>query len=150
MTNSYPEHYPEKHSIVKQLFIGTADDNYIAARWCFYENLNVDFFWLAVHCLEKYLKAVLLLNGKSSKKYQHEIGGLFQEVKQFASDLIPLTLLRPAGMPAEMWHEEQIKRFIERLYLDGQAHNRYQLFGYARRVVPRARLQSSFYFRRER
>ena len=58
MTNPYPQHYAAKHSIIKELFIATADDNYINARWCFHENLNVDFFWLAVHCLEKYLKAV--------------------------------------------------------------------------------------------
>jgi hypothetical protein len=49
MTNPYPQHYAAKHSIIKELFIATADDNYINARWCFHENLNVDFFWLAVH-----------------------------------------------------------------------------------------------------
>src|ERR1700737_1057245 len=103
MAKPYPEQYAEKHSIVKELFIATADDNYIAARWCFHENLNVDFFWLAVHCLEKYLKAVLLLNGKSSLGYQHEIIELFEEIKDFANDLLPSSLVRPPDMPAEMW-----------------------------------------------
>jgi hypothetical protein len=133
MTSPYPERYAEKYSIVKELFIATADDNYITARWCFHENLNVDFFWLAVHSLEKYLKAVLLLNGQSSKSHQHEIVELFKQVKTFASDLLPTTLVRPEDMPADMWHEEPIETFIERLYLDGQANNRYQLFGYDRR-----------------
>lgn len=133
MTSLYPEHYAEKHSIVKELFIATADDNYINAKWCFHENLNVDFFWLAVHCLEKYLKAVLLLNGQSSKNHRHEMVELFKQVKTFANDLLPTTLIRPADMPAAMWHEEQIEKFIDRLHLDGQAHNRYQLFGYSRR-----------------
>jgi hypothetical protein len=133
MAKPYPEQYAEKHSIVKELFIATADDNYVNARWCFHENLNVDFFWLAVHCLEKYLKAVLLLNGESSLKYQHEIVELFQQVKKSARCLLPATLVRPADIPAEMWREEQIEDFIERLYRDGQAHNRYQLFGYSRR-----------------
>ncbi len=133
MTNPYPQHYVAKHSIIKELFIATADDNYINARWCFHENLNVDFFWLAVHCLEKYLKAVLLLNGRSSRNYQHEIVELFEQVKNFAGDLLPTKLTRPEDMPAEMWHEEAIESFIQRMYLDGQAHNRYQLFGYVRR-----------------
>lgn len=58
--------FADKHSIINELFIATADDNYVLARW---QHLNVDFFWLAVHALEKYLKAVLLLNGKSAKPY---------------------------------------------------------------------------------
>jgi hypothetical protein len=28
--------YAYKHSIVDDLYIKTADDNYVAARWCFY------------------------------------------------------------------------------------------------------------------
>jgi hypothetical protein len=60
MTRKYPELYAEKNSLVKELFVSTADDNYTLARWCFHQNVNVDFFWLAVHSLEKYFKAVLL------------------------------------------------------------------------------------------
>src|SRR6266480_1350660 len=47
--------------------------NYVTARWCFHEGLNVDFFWLGVHCLEKYLKAALLLNGRRTIGYGHNI-----------------------------------------------------------------------------
>ena len=60
----------EQGLIVRELFIDTADDNYIAARKCFIEGLNVDWFWLAVHALEKYMKAALLLNGLSAKNYR--------------------------------------------------------------------------------
>jgi hypothetical protein len=55
-----------KQSIVEDFFISTADDNYVAARWCYLDGLNIDFFWLSVHSLEKYLKAALLLNCKSA------------------------------------------------------------------------------------
>ncbi len=65
--------FADKHSIINELFIATADDNYVLARSCFHQHLNVDFFWLAVHALEKYLKAVLLLNGKTAKSYGHDI-----------------------------------------------------------------------------
>ena len=135
MAKPYPKHFAEKHSIVRELFIATADDNYITARWCFHENLNVDYFWLAVHCLEKYMKAVLLLNGRSSLGYQHQIFGLFEEIHKFANDLLPATLVRPTDMPKELWQDEAIEDFISRIYLDGQAHNRYQIFGYIRRPV---------------
>jgi HEPN domain-containing protein len=128
----YDEQYAEKHSIVKELFIATADDNYIAARWCFHENLNVDFFWLAVHCVEKYLKASLLLNGKSAKKLSHNIVNLFPAVKALAPELLPNVLTKPKEMADPYWHDETTDRFVERLYRDGQAHNRYQLYGYSR------------------
>jgi hypothetical protein len=58
----------DKSRIARELFVFTADDNYIVARWCFAKKLNVDYFWLAVHLLEKYFKAILLINGRTSKK----------------------------------------------------------------------------------
>jgi len=64
----------EQGRIVRVSFVDTADDNYIASRWCFVEGLKIDYFWLAVHALEKYMKAVLLLNGKSGKIYVNEAG----------------------------------------------------------------------------
>ena len=84
MAKEFDDQYADKHSIVNELFIATADDNYIAARWCFHQNLNVDFFWLAVHCVEKYLKASLLLNGENVKKQSHDIVKMFPAVKALA------------------------------------------------------------------
>jgi hypothetical protein len=133
MPKLYPDQYAEKNSVVQELFINTADDNYIAARWCFHENLNVDFFWLAVHSLEKYMKAVLLLNGQSSKSYGHNITKLYSNTRPLAPELLPAKLYKPdLAMPDEQWHDEDVETFIERLYRDGQADNRYQLYGYVR------------------
>ena len=125
--------YADKHSIIDELFIKTADDNYVTARWCFHQNLNVDFFWLAVHCVEKYLKAVLLFNGGTSTKHGHDITKLYADVCRFADDLLPGSPDKPQRMPDAMWHKETFHEFIARLYRDGQADNRYQLYGYSRR-----------------
>src|SRR6266404_2490704 len=95
MPTPYDEQYAEKHSIVKELFIATADDNYIAARWCFHQNLNVDFFWQAVHCVEKYLKAALLLNGENAKKHGHDIFKIFPSVRALAPELLPTDFSKP-------------------------------------------------------
>jgi hypothetical protein len=46
-----------KHNLVLELFVRTADENYVTARWCAINQLNTDFLWLSVHALEKYLKA---------------------------------------------------------------------------------------------
>lgn len=133
--------HAEKIRIVRALFTDTADDNYIAARWCFAEALNVDFFWLGVHALEKYMKAVLLLNGLSGKEYKdakgktrsygHNIEVLYQHVVAIAQDLLPTTLVKPSDFQFVHWHNETPKQFIERLHAYGNADNRYQIFGYA-------------------
>ena len=91
--------YPFKHSIVDDLFIKTADDNYVAARWCFYVGLDVDFFWLAVHCLEKYMKAALVLNERPARTYGHDIEKLYADVVPLAPELLPTTLTVPEGVP---------------------------------------------------
>ena len=106
----------QKRAIVDGFFINTADDNYITARWCFSEWLNVDYYWLAVHALEKYMKASLLLNGLSSIGYGHDIRKLYEVVMRFASELLP--------------KEED---FLFRLYDKGNADNRYQIYGYEKK-----------------
>jgi hypothetical protein len=134
MTEPLPDQYAQKQSIIRAFFIDTADDNYVLARFCFHANLDVDFFWLAVHCLEKYLKAALLCNDRSSKGYSHRIVDLYKDVEPLAPELLPETLPRPHEMQLDLWHLERTKDFIARLYSNGQAANRYQLFGYALRA----------------
>ena len=112
----------QKKQIVQELFINTADDNYITARWCFIEELNVDYFWLAVHALEKYMKAVLLVNGMSSKGFNHDIVKLYKSVKLFASDLLPDSLEQPDALGSNyQWRAESPEQFLQRLYDNGNA-----------------------------
>lgn len=54
----------EKLTIVRDLFIATADDNYITVRRCHQEEegLNIDFFWLAASTSPLVrIKALLLI-----------------------------------------------------------------------------------------
>lgn len=133
--------YPYRHSIVQELFIKTADDNYVTARWCFAYGLDVDFFWLSVHALEKYLKAALLLNGHSAKsyvegtkekRYGHNIVKLYADVQPLVPELLPATLSQPAELDIAHWYDEPTEKFLARLWRYGQADNRYQLLGYNR------------------
>ena len=52
-----------KNNVVKELFLKTADQTYVVARWCFLNRLYLEFYWNGLHAVEKYLKAALLLNG---------------------------------------------------------------------------------------
>jgi len=40
-----------RSTVIYDLFVQTADENYITARWCVVNRLNTDFFWLAVNDL---------------------------------------------------------------------------------------------------
>jgi hypothetical protein len=127
--------YPYKHSIIDELYIQTADHNYVVARWCFFNGLDVDFFWLAAHWLEKYLKAALLLNELPAKKYVHDIEKLFADVRPLAPELLPTMLKVPENLPPALFSlgDEEVEKFIKRLYFYGQPDNRYLFIGYIRR-----------------
>lgn len=54
-------------------FRDIADRDYVQARLAFRAGLIPQFQWSALHCLEKYVKAILLYNRISSKGQKHEI-----------------------------------------------------------------------------
>jgi len=132
-----------KNSVVTEMFVDTADQNYLIARWAYHRGMYIDFFWNAVHALEKYLKASLLLNGYSSKRnsnnesYGHDLTLLFDSVCCYAQDLFPETLQMPKQFKAMMgdlhWKDETPHAYLERLYALGEANNRYNIFGYTQR-----------------
>lgn len=62
-------------------FRNTADRDYIHARLAYKSCLIPQFYWSALHCLEKYLKAILLLNRISSKNIKHEISGSLEKLR---------------------------------------------------------------------
>lgn len=122
-----------KHNLVHELFVRTADENYIAARWCAINRLNTDFLWLAVHALEKYLKAVLLANGGSAKGYSHDIVRLYADVRGVAGPLLPDKLKQPADLDIHHWFERSAEDFVEHLLRNGNADNRYLIYGWTTR-----------------
>lgn len=54
-------------------FRETADKDYITARMAYRSRLIQSYRWSALHCLEKYVKGILLLNRISSKKLGHSV-----------------------------------------------------------------------------
>jgi len=119
-----------KSNLVQELFVRTADENYITARWCAIHGLNTDFLWLSVHALEKYYKAVLLENGRTSKGYSHNIVKLHAAVKQLAGTLIPDKLEKPNNLDTFHWRDRTVDEFVKHLLDNGNADNRYLIYGY--------------------
>lgn len=119
-----------KYRIAKEMFLRTADDNYLVARWCRFEQLNVDFSWLAVHALEKYMKAALLMNGQSSKGLGHDVVRLYKGVKdKVAKGLLDRPFTKPPDWK-RFWRDETTETYLQRLYNAGNADNRYEVYGY--------------------
>lgn len=119
-----------KRHLIAELFVRTADENYITARWCVVNGMYIDFFWMAAQAIEKYLKAVLLLNGRSAKGYGHNIARLYRDVKSIAGALLPDRLVQPANLQISHWHECTAERFIEQLARYGNPDSRYLVFGF--------------------
>lgn len=62
-----------KRDTVKRLFLEPADTTYLTARWQFFNGLKFEFYWSAFHAIEKYLKAIVLLNNRSILNIKHDI-----------------------------------------------------------------------------
>ena len=112
-----------KSQIVRDLFVRTADENYIAARWCFLNGLDQDFLWLALHATEKYYKACLAVNGFNTKKYSHSLTALHESVKQFAPTLLPNELQKPSKLIGSQWRETSIIQYLNHLETYGNQHS---------------------------
>jgi len=118
-----------RNSITNDMFVDSADQNYVVARWCFQMNLATDFLWNATHCLEKLMKAVLLLNGKSAKEGGHDLSRLYPKIRNIAGNLLPDMLIKPSEIDTQ-WRVESAEAFLGRISENGQADNRYHVFGF--------------------
>ena len=104
------------NTCASDVFRRQADFDYIAARSNFRMQLRQQFLWSAQQAIEKYLKAILLFNGKSSryprgrrKEFGHNLTALLEEVKTILIFKFEL--------------ESEQERFIR--YLADQGPNRY-------------------------
>lgn len=107
------------NSYAREAFRDQADQDYIAARTIYRLHFREQFLWLALQAIEKYLKAILLYNGKSSRyrnsaslkgaEFGHDIIGLLAALKEIAA--------------IEFECPERIEAFIA--YLNRFGNNRY-------------------------
>ena len=75
--------------IIFETFIYTADSDYINARFLALNFQFRPFFWPALHAIEKYLKANLLIYGASVKgqEFGHHINFMAGELKKYTNIL---------------------------------------------------------------
>ncbi|MGR8963757.1 hypothetical protein [Rhizobium leguminosarum] len=119
----------QRSQIVHRMFVATADENYILARLAFQQRFAFDFLWLSLHALEKYFKAIRLLNGMP-RMDGHDIASLHAECIVRFPNLIP-SKFSFSKDEREYWRKEGVRDFIVRLNSAGSAENRYASYGYA-------------------
>lgn len=77
---SYPIHILVNDFAIRS-FRETADKDYIAARMAYRARLIQPFLWSALHCLEKYVKGILVLNRVRAHKGHSVLPGI-EKMKQ--------------------------------------------------------------------
>ncbi len=110
--------------IIKKTFLCTADENYITARWSYFNSQAHDFMWCSLHCIEKYSKYVLLLNGGCAKPYKHNIVDIIKEIERLRGTL-PIKFDNPFPTEKYIWISQTFYEFLEYLEKFGNSHNRY-------------------------
>lgn len=120
-------------SLIDDIFTHPADTDYVSARFFYLTQCNRAFFWPALQCLEKYLKANLLHYGASAKGYSHNLGKLANELDNH-SDVLKNLTLNPDSRHASIfvdvpWGSDKPKVFIDAIHEYGDASNRYNYFG---------------------
>jgi hypothetical protein len=96
-------------------FRETADKDYITARMAYRARLVQPFRWSALHCLEKYVKGILLLNRVDGRRLGHSVLPGIERMKQHGKFEIDLSA--------------DTVKFIKNLEDDG-AEDRYYLVSY--------------------
>ncbi len=123
--------------VIYESFVKPGDQDYLTARLLAQRGLPRAFFWAAAQTIEKYLKAFLLLNGKSllDKKYKgHPIDELFRDAVEIDERLININLYPHKDINIDCEIRKRIKEFslevfIKDIKTHGSASNRYNLSG---------------------
>jgi len=87
----------------------TADEDYIASRGAYRADLWGSFLWSGLQAVEKYLKLIVLLGGRSTKPFGHKLPELLDEARN--------------AVPALAFIEPIDEQFISHLSIHGS--NRY-------------------------
>lgn len=110
----YPMHILVNDFAIRS-FRETADKDYITARMAYRARLIQPFRWSALHCLEKYVKGILLLNRVDAKHLGHSVLPGIERMKQHGKFELDLSA--------------DTAKFIKNLEDDG-AEDRYYLVSY--------------------
>jgi len=97
------------NSLATSSFRNVADQDYIAARICYKNGLMLQFAWMAHQAIEKYFKAILLYNKRSTKNLNHNLKKSLNRINSIENIALDFS--------------DDVLKFIS--YIDDQGPNRY-------------------------
>jgi hypothetical protein len=103
------------NNIATYCFRDIADNDYISARVLFRYELIHQAYWCSLQSIEKYLKAILLFNGKSVKNISHDIEEPIKTIKAISE--------------IEFYLPKDVISFLR--ILNNEGNNRYFEYPYA-------------------
>lgn len=120
--------------VIYQSFVIPADEDYLTARLLFKAKLYRGFYWSAAQCIEKYLKAFLLINDISVKDKNHFINHLFKEAIKIYKELEKIDFAIHPDINIEKFMYDQmdilsLEIFLKDIEKYGHADNRYNTSG---------------------
>lgn len=110
--------YTVRYGFIKECFIDTADENYIAFRVCFLNRIDNEISWQAAHAIEKYIKAILIMKDIPVKSLSHSLLKLCDELFAITNDFLCDT------------QKENIIIFLKKLGKLGSPDSRYGIKGH--------------------
>ncbi|QQM65995.1 HEPN domain-containing protein [Pseudoalteromonas sp. LC2018020214] len=121
--------------IIYESFVISGDEDYLTARLLAQKGLHRAFYWAAAQSIEKYLKALLLINGESiPTKSGHSIEKLFNKAVILDNDLQNISFTPHHNLKinkecADLIEVFTLDKFIKDIDKHGCADNRYNSFG---------------------
>lgn len=116
-----------------QFFVAPADQNYYLARFARLAGLHEEFWWQGLQAIEKYLKAGLVMNGRSVKTFGHDIQALYAAHREVFADMAFTALEKPADLADDLWNSASLASFLRRVEWQGNPNTRYGLISYSNR-----------------
>jgi len=113
-------------NVIYTMFVETADRNYLMARQAYFLQFGPDFWWMAEQALEKYFKAILLLNGHSVASYSHDLVSLAEAI----ASQVGVHFDHPIGFPHVDSSPANFGEAVERVSVLGQPSARYDEDGF--------------------
>ena len=129
-----PSKFIHTRSSIWRMYRDAADEDYLMARFSARSNLIYQFWWNAQQAVEKYLKAILLLNSVPVSNAGHKVLGMYKTAADLAGELLPLLHCPPRFVVRLSWPNTNprgfypVPRFVELLEINGNPNNRYRAF----------------------
>lgn len=122
-------------NIIYQSFVIPADEDYLAARLLAQNGLSRAFYWSASQAIEKYLKALLLMNGQClSSNRGHSVSAQFDKVTGIYDELKNIKFTLDTNINIDNGVGERVSDITLSSFLDdidkfGSPDNRYNASG---------------------